>query len=280
MSGIALHHNADLDGLLCGFLLQEAGYKTIGMDYGDVVPCDLREVEIIADLSLPTEQMFKWSDARKGNCHWIDHHQAKVSEVRSDSRWGGYHYMTENRGSCHDVYQAVCDYKFTDHKAIFPNVELAARYDVFDFDYFNDPDPLHHQLGWRALVKGDISLNAVKADPSKYIHKGIYIVTEYEKKADELVRDTVTNKMFGFEDVRFFQGKHTNPIVTLKYPDTLFIGVSQHPSGMYKYSMRCQNPPVPLHEVAKSQGTGGGHRCAASFLSARHFEHLINEEAN
>ncbi len=84
-----IYHSKDLDGYTSGAIIKmaleekNAEYQLIGYDYGQPFPWDKIKYGssvIMADVSLPMEDMVKLAEQTKWNFTWLDHHKSAIDD--------------------------------------------------------------------------------------------------------------------------------------------------------------------------------------------------------
>lgn len=138
---IGIYHNKDLDGWCCGALIKKKYPEAtlIGFDYGNSFEDLLAKISpddevIMADVSLPMEQMAQLADHVFGNFTWIDHHASAIADY-TEYMLKNFHGSTTGflTSVLHDgtaACEGAWEYFFPDHPA--PRaVELLGQYDTW-----------------------------------------------------------------------------------------------------------------------------------------------------
>ena len=157
-------HSADLDGHASGAIInmamkeKNAEVQVIGYDYGEEFPwaeIPKHSSVVMADVSLPMEQMWALSDYSFGKLTWIDHHKSAISAFEE--------YLEDRlkNESIDWIIETSLDTNFSAcelaWKYYYPNrpvpkaIELLGMYDTWrnaDTQYWND-QILPFQYGMR-----------------------------------------------------------------------------------------------------------------------------------
>ncbi len=160
MKTVCFYHNADLDGICSGAIvnLKFDAVELIGVDYGDPVPWErLKEMEknlkpvsdedyerlrvVIVDFSFDMEDMARLE--REYHLIWIDHHKTAIAAAKDAG--------LEDVGGLRVVGKAGCEltwWYFYAGEMMPKAVHLLGRYDVWDK---TDPDVDAFQYGMRLV---------------------------------------------------------------------------------------------------------------------------------
>lgn len=139
-----IYHSKDLDGFTSGAIMKMAmeeknvEYQLIGYDYGQPFPWDKipkGSAVIMADVSLPVDDMFKLVQHTHSNFTWIDHHKSAIEEFNKRMNWiWGNHgtppafpvFLSDKLSACE-----LCWKYFFPDRPIPLAIELLGKYDTW-----------------------------------------------------------------------------------------------------------------------------------------------------
>lgn len=271
---IGIYHDRDLDGFTSGAIikLMYPDAKMIGYDYGQPFNFDLDGTPIImADVSLPMEEMLKIAKVSNWQLTWIDHHISAINDYNK--------YVAIGGEFCTAVLEngiAACEGTW---KHLFPDtqmplaVKLIGEYDTwrnFDTDRWNF-EILPFQFGMRTYC------NSVDSFPSdifeddnlvaQIINEG-FTILKYQSQVNELHCKKASFEI-NFNGLRAIclNGIGLNSVAFKSVYDE-----SKHDIIMPFYfngkqwivSLYTSKTHIDCHLIAKLYG-GGGHKSAAGF---------------
>ena len=127
---IGIYHSRDLDGWTSGAIIKAIypDAKMIGYDYGEKFPWDeIPEGEgiVMADVSLPREDMIRLGMLSKGKMVWIDHHISAITAMIG--------VMPDILTQVTDAGRAACEicWEYFNGSTVPEALELLGLYDSF-----------------------------------------------------------------------------------------------------------------------------------------------------
>lgn len=280
---IGIYHSRDLDGWVSGAIIMEKHSDAImiGYDYGDEFPWDIVNNHVIenrgksmimADISLPREDMIRLATLFYGNMVWIDHHKSAIEEM-STIRNEFQMVVDSNIAACEGVWK----YLFPEEK-IPRAVELLGMYDSFRHKgTIEEKDVLYFQYYARSVVSNvgsaSVFLNSYY-DAGRGIERGRhiyeYLCSDVLYKYDKMKYDVQFHHEGKILYFAMINGERINPAN---------FGIDYHAQGYdgagcywyvkgkgWVFSLYNDNGEVDCSEICKKYG-GGGHKGAAGFIT-------------
>ena len=275
---IGIYHNKDLDGFTSGAIikLKYPDAKMYGHDYGLVFDVHIdNEPVIMADISLPMDEMLEVSKKSNWQFTWIDHHISAIKE---------YKKITSNNNSsfCEAVLEdgiSACEGSW---KYLFPGIEMPIAVRLLgEYDTWRNQDKqrweneiLPFQYGMRLICNSlesfpmeVLGINYQKEDIFKIIEDG-KTVLKYQRQTNQLLceRTSFEADFNGLKAIclnggglnsNSFDGFYDEKKHDIMIP-------FQYDGGKWKISLYTTKENVDCSSIAKENG-GGGHKKAAGF---------------
>lgn len=272
---IGIYHNRDLDGFASGAIIKMKypDATMIGHDYGMdfKVTEEMFNAEIImADISLPMEDMYKLADLAK-KLTWIDHHVSAIKD---------YEKFSEGKDKfCNAVLgdgEGACELTW---ELLYPGVEmplaiqLLGEYDTWNKDKHHwDSAVLPFQFGMKACC------NSVESFPSgaflggsefvdQIIQEGATII-KYQSQVNELQckKAAFEYKFDGMRAICLNNGGFNSDLFKSVYDEKKhdIMMPFQFDGKKWTVSLYTTKDTIDCSVLAKARG-GGGHKKAAGF---------------
>lgn len=276
---IGIYHSRDLDGIACGAIMKSKypNIHLIGYHYGEPLelPVELSNTPVImADVSVPMEQMRNIHDFSGGQFTWVDHHKSSIdtwNALKEDWQSEVSTSLKIGVGACELLYIHL--FKVEGAPSA---IRLLGKYDVWDmsniFKWENEILPFQYGMRGLCVNPEDFPTWALTArDCDSHINGTIdngRAIMEYEsiqnKKKCQLASFEAIWKGFkiiamngqGFNS-KVFESVYDEQKHALMMPFA-FDG------RQWTVSLYTTHDDIDCSKIAKSMG-GGGHKKAAGF---------------
>ncbi len=273
---IGIYHSRDLDGWVSGALIKEKypDAKMIGYDYGEEFPWhlidDFDERIIMADVSLPIDDMIKLSELVNGQMTWIDHHKTAIAEME-DVLEVFYQVVDSKYAACELVWAY-----FNVGKPVPRAIELLGMYDSFRHKGTVDEDNVMHFQYFARSVASNINDANQFLREDYDIERGIglgriifgYLCSDARYKYEKMKYSVGFNYDGRIYTFAMINGERFNPAnFGIDYHNDGYAG-----AGCFWYVrdkgwvFSLYSDKVDCSAICKSLG-GGGHVGAAGFIT-------------
>lgn len=271
---IGIYHDKDLDGICSGAIIKKKypEAKMIGHDYGREFDFDQIDGPVImADISLPMEDMEKVARLSGNNFTWIDHHISTIKDYKN--------FIGEGEGFCSailDIGRAACELTW---EYLYPEltvpyaVELLGAYDTWR---------LEDKLGWGSNILPfqfgmRLHTNSVQGFPFSLLMNDFLvesfldagrIVLAYQKSINErqCKRAAFDGAFKGLRAICLNAGGFNSQVFDSVWDEDKYdvMLMFQYNGRFWNCSLYTTKDDVDCSELAKKMG-GGGHKKAAGF---------------
>ena len=278
---VGIYHNADLDGFACGAImrLKYPDITLIGYNYGDAFDLNIvaGRMVIMADVSLPMEDMVKITRASNYSLTWVDHHISAINDYKQ--------FVGDGESFCRAILEngiAACEGLW---KYLFPEREMPESIKLLgEYDTWRNKDKqrwdekiLPFQFGMRSYC------NSVDTFPTEFIttqFKELEIamiipvinmgkaILKYQSQVNALqCRKAAFESVFnGLRAICLNGGGFNSNVFDSVYDEAkhdLMIPF-QYDGNKWIISLYTTKDEVDCSVIAKVNG-GGGHRKASGF---------------
>lgn len=271
MQGI--YHNKDLDGFTSGAImkLKFPHIELVGFDYGMTLEQKAGEPIIMADVSLPMDEMFHVSKHSGWQLTWIDHHISAINDYKEFIKNGGTfcNAILENGiAACEGTWKHL----FPDQKMPLA-VKLLGEYDTWrnqdEWRWNNEILPFQFGMRLHCNSAENFPVEVFKNEELvREIMREGNTVLKYQAQVNELQckRSSFEVKFNGLRAICLNGGGFNSDVFKSVYDEEKHdVMLSFQFNGeLWVVSIYTTKDDVDCSLIAKSYG-GGGHKKAAGF---------------